>query len=92
MYLQNWRGIGEIGQSGLILQSKYRDWNAKERFDIEKPQEKGMPSGCSCDKVLLGKITPQQCPLFNQSCTPEDPVGPCMVSEEGSCAIQAKYA
>ena len=86
-----WRGIGEIEGSGLILQNKYSEWNAKNRFEIEEPSEKGMPPGCSCDKVLLGALTPQQCPLFNITCTPENPVGPCMVSEEGTCAIQAKY-
>jgi hydrogenase expression/formation protein HypD len=86
-----WRGIGEIQKSGLSLREAYQEHDATERFDIEIEDTYEMPHGCRCGDVLRALIYPQDCPLFNTVCTPESPVGPCMVSTEGSCYIAAKY-
>jgi hydrogenase expression/formation protein HypD len=87
----NWRGIGLIPHSGLNIREKYAKFNAALKFkvEIEEPQE---PKGCCCGEILKGKLTPQQCPLFGKRCTPENPVGACMVSSEGTCAAAYKYA
>ena len=82
-----WRGIGKIPQSGYTLKPEYQQYDAALRFDIKIDTEIKMPDGCSCDQVLVGKITPTECPLFATSCTPRNPIGPCMVSHEGSCKI-----
>jgi hydrogenase expression/formation protein HypD len=85
-----WRGIGKIEKSTLVLRDKYARFDGFKRFDIrEEPLED--TSGCRCGEVLCGLIEPPQCHLFGQSCTPQRPVGPCMVSSEGSCAAWFKY-
>ena len=88
-----WRGIGTIPLSGLKLREKYkhRDINSVIKIEtlfISGPQE---PKGCSCGEILKGIKTPDECPLFAGVCTPENPVGACMVSTEGSCAAYYKY-
>jgi len=88
-----WRGIGTIPLSGLKLRDKYkhRDINSVIKIEtsfISGPQE---PKGCSCGEILKGIKTPDECPLFAGVCTPESPVGACMVSTEGSCAAYYKY-
>ncbi len=85
-----WRGIGIIGKSGFKFREKYREFDAKERFSLPSLEEKD-PPGCRCGEVLQGKLSPNQCPLFGKKCTPLNPVGPCMVSSEGSCAAYYKY-
>ena len=85
-----WRGIGEIPCSGLKIRNKYAAHDAAHRFDIRLP-EPSIPSGCACGEILLGVKTPPQCALFRSVCTPADPVGPCMVSTEGTCAAYYKY-
>jgi len=82
----DWRGMGEIPDSGLKLRSTYRDFDAELTFPVtlEPVQE---PKGCICGEILRGIKTPLLCPLFNQVCTPQNPVGPCMVSSEGTCSI-----
>jgi hydrogenase expression/formation protein HypD len=85
-----WRGLGKIKKSTLKLKDKYRRFDAFKRFDItETPTEDR--SGCRCGEVLCGLIEPPQCGLFEESCTPDMPVGPCMVSSEGACAAWFKY-
>lgn len=84
------RGIGVIPGSGLKLREKYKKYDAAERFSLNI-EKSGMPSGCSCGDVLKGIINPDQCKLFGKTCVPEHPVGPCMVSTEGSCAAYYKY-
>ena len=88
-----WRGIGVINASGLSLREKYRDYDAAKKFGInlEKTLEKNKIRTCMCSEILLGKKLPNKCELFRKSCTPEHPVGPCMVSTEGSCSIFYKY-
>jgi hydrogenase expression/formation protein HypD len=87
----NWRGIGVIPQSGLQLKNtmKHRDINQVFRFEIPDARE---PKGCQCGSVLRGLKTPTDCKLFGKACTPEHPVGACMVSTEGSCAAYYKYS
>lgn len=86
----NWRGIGTIPQSGLRLKDKYSRWDVKYVFDIDIPEPRE-PKACLCGSVLRGVKTPTDCPLFGKTCTPEKPVGACMVSTEGSCAAYYKY-
>lgn len=80
-----WRGFGIVEKSGLVLRNQYKKYDAGSyELNEDKP-----PRGCSCGRVLLGEISPNECPLFGRACRPESPVGACMVSEEGSC--QAYY-
>jgi len=85
-----WRAIGMIPQSGLKIRSKYERHDAGRIFDIEV-HESVEPKGCACGQILTGTATPPECPLFKTVCTPTDPVGPCMVSTEGTCAAYYKY-
>ncbi len=86
----DWRGLGRIPASGLGVGSDFQDFDARVRFDVRQV-EVPEPPGCRCGQVLQGLIQPDQCPLFGTSCTPTAPVGPCMVSTEGSCAAFYKY-
>ncbi|WP_407641816.1 hydrogenase formation protein HypD [Caldanaerobius fijiensis] len=81
-----WRGIGIIKNSGLKIRDKYADFDAGMRFPVKVFDSKE-PAGCRCGDVLRGIIEPQECPLFARACTPDNPIGPCMVSSEGSCGI-----
>ncbi len=85
-----WRGLGRIEGSGYALRGKYAAFDAVKRFApaVEPTVE---PRGCRCGDVLRGCMPPDECPLFARACTPENPVGPCMVSSEGSCAAFYKY-
>ncbi|GAB60837.1 MAG: hydrogenase formation protein HypD [Candidatus Jettenia sp.] len=86
----NWRGIGKIPMSGLRLKNEFADFDAEKKFVIEAGIDEE-PQGCACGEVLKGLLTPNQCPLFGKICTPESPVGPCMVSFEGTCAAYYTY-
>ncbi len=85
-----WRGLGDIEGSGYRIRDSYATFDALRRFEpnIETTRES---KGCRCGDVLRGTMTPDECPLFRRVCTPENPVGPCMVSSEGSCAAYFKY-
>lgn len=85
-----WRGIGVIKQSGLIFNEEYRKFDAGSRYPLSVPRVRE-PKGCICGKVLLGLNVPPDCALFGDACTPLTPIGPCMVSSEGSCAAYYKY-
>jgi len=85
-----WRGIGVIPQSGLGLREEYAVHDAALRFDLSTDGPDAQ-RGCVCGDVLKGITEPLQCPLFANTCMPEHPVGPCMVSSEGSCAAAFKY-
>ena len=86
----HWRGIGVIPGSGLELRSEYADFDAARQrpVAVETPREH---AGCLCGEILKGKVRPGDCPLFRTVCTPEAPVGACMVSSEGTCAAEYKY-
>jgi len=86
----DWRGIGMIPESGLDIREEFEFFNAKKRFSLTVPDTKE-PKGCACGEILTGVKRPVECPLFKTVCTPEDPVGPCMVSTEGTCAAYYKY-
>ncbi|MGB9711003.1 MAG: hydrogenase formation protein HypD [Thermodesulfovibrio sp.] len=86
----NWRGIGVIPKSGLKLKKEYSHRDAEKVFDIP-PINSKEPKGCQCGAVLRGVKLPPECPLFGKICTPQNPVGACMVSSEGSCAAYYKY-
>ena len=85
-----WRGLGVIPGSGLKLKNEFKEYDADLKFDVvvEATQEE---KGCICGDVMQGIASPIDCPLFGTVCTPEDPVGACMVSSEGSCAASYKY-
>jgi len=85
-----WRGIGFIENSGLVLNKKYMDFDAKTVFKIKTLNSKE-PKYCDCGKILLGEKKPFDCRLFASKCNPENPIGPCMVSSEGTCAAYYKY-
>lgn len=85
-----WRGMGVVPQSGLMLRDDYRRFDAEHAFkiELEPPRE---PEGCLCGDILRGVKTPPDCKLFRRVCSPEHPVGPCMVSSEGSCSTYYHY-
>ncbi|MDD5496489.1 MAG: hydrogenase formation protein HypD [Candidatus Omnitrophica bacterium] len=85
-----WRGIGKIKDSGLVIKDNFSDFDAEKRFSpkIKRPKEN---KGCICGDVLQGVKTPLDCGLFGKACNPENPVGSCMVSTEGTCAAYYKY-
>ena len=85
-----WRGIGEVPDSGLKIRTEYQHFDAELAFDID-PGPPSQPEGCICGDILRGVKTPADCPLFGKACTPQYPVGPCMVSSEGSCAAYYNY-
>ncbi|WP_251198231.1 hydrogenase formation protein HypD [Anaerotardibacter muris] len=86
----DWRGLGVIPDSGYAIRDEYAQFDAVKRFDPEVEPTVN-PKGCRCGDVLRGVMAPDQCPLFRKVCTPENPVGPCMVSSEGSCAAYYRY-
>ena len=85
-----WRGMGGIPGSGLKLRNKYQRFDAEFAFDI-RPSPPREPVGCICGDILRGVKLPADCKLFGKVCTPENPVGPCMVSSEGSCSASYLY-
>ncbi|MBI9100024.1 MAG: hydrogenase formation protein HypD [Spirochaetaceae bacterium] len=86
----DWRGIGVIPGSGLKIRDQYKQFDALEKFPMD-PLHIEEPKGCLCGLILMGKVTPPECRHFGTSCTPLRPVGPCMVSSEGTCAAWYKY-
>lgn len=85
-----WRGMGIIPGSGMKLNDEYAGFDALNRFEI--PDSPVFDStGCLCGKILKGELSPSQCPNFGGKCTPATPLGPCMVSSEGSCAAEYLY-
>ena len=87
----NWRGIGVIPRSGFVLSPAYARFDARREFasyaDASRKRVGEMPPGCDCARVVLGKIYPNECRLYGRACTPREPIGPCMVSDEGACRI-----
>lgn len=85
-----WRGLGLIPDSGLQIRPEYSRFDTAVRFALKEPAE-SVPNGCSCGDILRGLKTPPQCLLYKKTCTPQTPMGACMVSSEGSCAAYYKY-
>jgi len=86
-----WRGLGVIPNSGLKLRAEYARYGAEGQFDLSIPKPREHP-GCKCGDILRGTITPPECPLFRKACNPSHPIGPCMVSSEGTCGAYYKYS
>ena len=86
----DWRGIGVIPGTGLGIRPEYDHYNAIKRIPVTPPEPKEI-KGCQCGEVLRGITLPFQCKLFGKGCTPEHPIGPCMVSSEGSCAAYYRF-
>jgi hydrogenase expression/formation protein HypD len=85
-----WRGLGVLPGSGLALRPEWSALDAQAHFDLPLTTVPD-PPGCACGNVLRGKLSPFDCRLFAEACTPAHPVGPCMVSSEGTCAAYFKY-
>jgi hydrogenase expression/formation protein HypD len=90
----DWRALPRIPESGYEIASHYEEYNTRKKFEdilegfVYDAKE---PKGCRCGEVLRGLVYPEECPLFRMVCTPVNPVGPCMVSREGSCNIKYRY-
>jgi hydrogenase expression/formation protein HypD len=85
-----WRGLGWIERSGLRLRPEFADWDAEVRFELPGKRVED-PKACQCGEVLVGAIKPWECRVFGTACTPERPIGTCMVSAEGACAAYYNY-
>jgi len=85
-----WRGLGWIERSGLRLRPEFADWDAECRFEVPGVRLAD-PKACQCGEVLIGAIKPWECRVFGTACTPERPIGTCMVSSEGACAAYYNY-
>jgi hydrogenase expression/formation protein HypD len=85
-----WRGLGFISQSALRLRPAFADWDAEARFDVPGVRVAD-PKACQCGEVLKGVIKPWECKVFGTACTPETPIGTCMVSSEGACAAYYNF-
>jgi hydrogenase expression/formation protein HypD len=85
-----WRGLGFISQSALKLRPEFADWDAEVRFEIPGVRVAD-PKACQCGEVLKGVIKPWECKVFGTACTPDHPIGTCMVSSEGACAAYYNY-
>jgi hydrogenase expression/formation protein HypD len=86
----NWRGIGRLPDSALQLRDSLKQYDARDKFNVHVEQGKDILLGCECHLVIIGKIKPNECPMFMTACTPAHPVGACMVSSEGTCRVWAK--
>jgi hydrogenase expression/formation protein HypD len=86
----DWRGLGVVPASGLSIRPEFAQFDAALRFEVD-PGPTREHRGCLCGDVLRGTITPPQCPLFDRTCTPARPIGPCMVSAEGACAAYYQF-
>ncbi len=85
-----WRGLGEIAGSALVVRRIYATFDARARFGLVAPVDRE-PAGCRCGAVISGSCSPEECRLFGTACTPVRPIGPCMVSSEGTCQAWFKY-
>jgi len=85
-----WRGLGELPGSGLKIREKYSAYDAMIKFPASPPPVREH-AGCRCGDLLRGIITPPECPMFDKVCSPENAIGPCMVSSEGPCSAYYKY-
>jgi hydrogenase expression/formation protein HypD len=85
-----WRGLGFISQSALKLRAEFADWDAELRYQVPGVRVAD-PKACQCGEVLKGVIKPWQCKVFGTACTPETPIGTCMVSSEGACAAYYNF-
>lgn len=85
-----WRGIGKLDNSAFQLRDEFAEFDARLKFNVKAEEGKDIIAGCRCHLVIIGKIKPDECPMFLKACTPAKPVGACMVSSEGTCRVWAK--
>jgi hydrogenase expression/formation protein HypD len=85
-----WRGLGFIAQSALRLADDFAEFDAELRYELPGVRVAD-PKACQCGEVLKGVIKPWQCKVFGTACTPETPIGTCMVSSEGACAAYYNF-
>ncbi|WP_448852820.1 hydrogenase formation protein HypD [Corynebacterium sp. 335C] len=85
-----WRGLGWLERSGMGISAEYAKWDAERLFDIPGDRVED-PVACECGSVLTGRIKPWQCKVFGTACTPDTPIGTCMVSPEGACAAYYNF-
>ena len=85
-----WRGLGSIPASGLALKETFKSFDAAEMLQLDVSYSRD-PEGCGCGDILRGLKKPPECPLFGTACNPAHPIGPCMVSSEGTCAAYFRY-
>ena len=88
-----WRGLGTIPASGMALRREFAEADAAGALDLPwpPPEPEADTRGCRCGDVIRGALQPHECPLFGEGCTPGRPLGPCMVSREGSCQAEHRY-
>jgi hydrogenase expression/formation protein HypD len=86
-----WRGLGRLPNSALELKKEFEAYDARKKFDLHIEESRDILKGCLCHLVMIGKISPSECPSYMTSCNPESPKGACMVSNEGTCRIWAKH-
>ena len=87
-----WRGMGVLPKTGLALRSEWSRYDALAKFGVSPPPEgDAAPPGCLCPRVMTGQSDSEDCPLFGKACRPETPIGPCMVSDEGTCKIRYEF-
>lgn len=87
----SWRGLGRIPGSGLALRPEFSQFDASLRFPLPQTEETAAEGPCRCAAILRGAIGPKECPCFGRACTPQSPMGPCMVSSEGACSIAFQF-
>ena len=85
-----WRGLGVIPGSGQRLREEYKNYDARIKFRLPKVEGRSNPA-CRCGEVLQGKCRPSDCKVFGKGCTPQHPIGACMVSNEGACSAYYQY-
>jgi hydrogenase expression/formation protein HypD len=88
-----WRGIANIPDANLVLRSEYAEHDAREQFDIDTTDVTGdrLTEDCLCGDIMSGQAKPSDCSMFDEECTPTNPIGACMVSSEGTCRIWHEY-
>ncbi len=87
----NWRGLGRLPFSAFALKEEFAKWDARKKHNVKVESGRDILPGCQCHLVMIGKIKPDECPLFMERCIPESPKGACMVSVEGTCRIWAQH-
>jgi hydrogenase expression/formation protein HypD len=86
-----WRGVAAVPDATLAIRASYAEYDARRRFDVSVPEPDDRTTDCICGEIMAGRARPADCDLFGERCTPRDPVGACMVSDEGPCRIQSEY-
>jgi hydrogenase expression/formation protein HypD len=87
----NWRGLGRLPSSAFGLKLEFEEYDARKKYALRVAKSRDLPPGCLCHLVMIGKIKPDECPLFLKACKPQSPKGACMVSTEGTCRIWARH-